>query len=93
LSPDIHWSDPVLHPLIQEITDLHRGVTRDASGRKVIMEGVAPHTVYGGWTRTEDGWDCDYDYEGLPDTVYPTADDCREAIADLAAARQRKAAA
>lgn len=47
-----------------------------------------PHTVYGGWrmayadwTRTEDGWDCDYSFGGLPVTVFPTKEACEAAIA------------
>lgn len=46
-----------------------------------------PHCVAGGfrmaytdWVRTEDGWDCDFDFEGLRDTVYGTHAECQAAI-------------
>jgi hypothetical protein len=32
------------------------------------------------WTRTEDGWDCTYDTEGLPTDTYPTKEACQQAI-------------
>ncbi len=63
----------------------HQHRSRDAQGRRVIHEGLEPHTVFGGfkiatseWTRTEDGWDCEY--EIVSPTLYPTADACRVAI-------------
>lgn len=50
-----------------------------------------PHTVFGGWrmaytdwTRTEDGWDCDYDFHGLPETVFATVEECEAAIEERA---------
>ena len=58
---------------------------RDAYGRRTERCGQAPHIVFGGfqiatetWTRTEDGWDCDYDL--ISREVYPTADECWAAI-------------
>lgn len=46
---------------------------------------IEPHNVYGGfmiaettWTRTEDGWECDYDL--VTSTLYPTREACQEAI-------------
>ena len=58
---------------------------RDAYGRRIDRCGQAPHMVLGGfkiatdtWTRTEDGWDCDYDF--ISHEVYPTADLCWAAI-------------
>lgn len=50
-----------------------------------------PHCVFGGfkmaytdWVRTEDGWDCDFDFDGLPATVFATAEECEAAIAGRA---------
>ena len=51
-----------------------------------------PHTVFGGWrmaytdwVRDEDGWDCDYDFDGLPTTVFATEAECLAAIEQRAA--------
>ena len=65
--------------------------SRDAQGRRVIHEGLEPHMVFGGfkiataeWTRTEDGWDCDY--EIVSPTLYPTKEACQVAIEAMRAA-------
>lgn len=34
------------------------------------------------WTRTLDGWECDYETDDFDQTVYATEQDCREAIED-----------
>jgi hypothetical protein len=64
--------------------------SRDAQGRRVIHEGLEPHTVFGGfkiataeWTRTEDGWDCDY--EVVSPVLYPTKEACEAGIEALRA--------
>ena len=51
---------------------------------------LIPLTVFGGyrmadevWQRTLDGHECDYDYEGLPETLYPTREACEQAIKEL----------
>lgn len=66
----------------------HQHRSRDAQGRRVIHEGLEAHMVFGGfkiataeWTRTEDGWDCDY--EIVDPTLYPSKFSCEAAIADL----------
>ena len=48
---------------------------------------IVPHCVAGGfrmvredWSRSSDGWDCDYDFEGLDDTIFATEADCQQAI-------------
>lgn len=33
------------------------------------------------WTRTEDGWDCEWDFDGLPLTYFETKEACEAAIA------------
>lgn len=51
-----------------------------------------PLCVFGGykmaycdWYRSEDGWEMDVDYEGLPSTVFPTIEACQAAIDELLA--------
>lgn len=58
-----------------------------------------PHCVYGGykmaysdWYRSEDGWECDYDFKGLPSTVFPDFEACEAAIAALLAPEMAAAA-
>lgn len=48
---------------------------------------ITPLCVFGGfricredWTRTEDGWECDYDVSDLDETIYPTKEACEQAI-------------
>lgn len=49
--------------------------------------GIIAHCVFGGfrmarevWERGPDGWECDYDINGLDDTVWPTRAECQAAI-------------
>jgi len=63
----------------------------DAYGRPVhVARQPSAYWVFGGfrmsyedWTRTEEGWDCDYDFDGLPATVFPTVEACEHAIVAL----------
>lgn len=74
--------------------------SRAPQGRRVIHEGLEPHMVFGGfkiataeWTRTDDGWDCDYEIV-RPD-LYLTRVACEvaiEAIREEAAPAHRVAA-
>ena len=81
------------------MTPAHQHRSRDAQGRRTIHEGLEAHMVFGGfkiataeWTRTEDGWDCHYEF--VSPTVYPTAEACQRAIDALrvAAAPMERAA-
>lgn len=63
----------------------HQHRSRDAQGRRVVHEGLEAHTVFGGfkiataeWTRTEDGWDCQY--EIVRHDLYVTREACEVAI-------------
>lgn len=63
----------------------HQHRSRDIMGRRVIHEGLEPHMVGGGfkiataeWTRTGDGWDCQY--EVVRPDLYPTTEACQAAI-------------
>lgn len=47
-------------------------------------------TVFGGWRmawevgkRTPEGWDCDYQHDGLDPTVWPTEAECLRAIEEM----------
>lgn len=58
---------------------------RDLYGRRVDYEGAAPHRTgegyriaYATWTRTEDGWDCDYDFPSYE--TFATEAECWAAI-------------
>lgn len=66
----------------------HQHRSRDLMGRRVIHEGLEAHMVFGGfkiataeWTRTEDGWDCDYQI--VDPQLYPSKASCEAAIDDL----------
>lgn len=50
---------------------------------------LVPWTVHGGfrmayqvWEWTEDGWDCEWDTDGLPATIFATQAECEAAIAE-----------
>lgn len=52
--------------------------------------GITAHCVFGGfrmarelWTRGPDGWECDYDVNGLDPTVWPTEAECLRAIEEM----------
>lgn len=68
----------------------------DAKGQPVyIARKPVPYCVFGGfkmafedWTRTEDGWDCEPDFEGLPSTVFESREACEAAIASQAPVMQ-----
>lgn len=51
---------------------------------------IIAHCVFGGfrmarevWERTLDGHECDYDFEDLPTTVWPTEAECLRAIEEV----------
>ena len=50
--------------------------------------GIAYRIAYEDWFRVNEpggleGWDCNYDTEGLPETLYPTREACQQAIEQL----------